>query len=505
MNIISEKKYLAFDFGASSGRAIVGKYDGAKLELEEIHRFDNRPVFVSGTLYWDVLRLFLELKSGIAKATIKYRDISSLGLDTWGCDFGLLDKNKNLLASPVHYRDKRTNNVSKEVFKLISREDIYKRTGAQMLELNTLYQMYSMKLLDSPILENAKYFLMIGDLLNFFLTGNIFCEYTNATTTQMLDQKNRKWEKYILESLGLPRSIFPEIREPGSIIGKLSKNICGELSCTPIPVAIPAYDTSSEITAIPVSSKNHGEKWAYLCCGTWAEAGVVSDSPIITKEGFLARFGNEGGVNCKSYFLKNIAGLWIIQQCRKKWMEENKRNFPWGKLIELTSDSIDRNIFIDVDDPSFEKEIFNMPAAIIKYCKKTNQKTPETIGEFSRNIFESLALKYALNIKSLEKIIGEKIELLHLVGGGSQNELLCQWISNATGIPLIAGPAETAAVGNILFQMLALGDIKNIEEGREIIINSIKLNCYEPKNSDKWSAKFNIYRDKINRNNNYVD
>ena len=192
MNIISEKKYLAFDFGASSGRAIVGKYDGAKLELEEIHRFDNRPVFVGGTLYWDVLRLFLELKSGIAKATIKYRDISSLGLDTWGCDFGLLDKNKNLLSNPVHYRDKRTNNVPEEVFKLIPREDIYKRTGAQMLELNTLYQMYSMKLLNSPILENAKYFLMMGDLFNFFLTGNIFCEYTSATTTQMLDQKSRK-------------------------------------------------------------------------------------------------------------------------------------------------------------------------------------------------------------------------------------------------------------------------------------------------------------------------
>lgn len=503
MNITSKKKYLAFDFGASNGRAIVGKYDGAKLELEEISRFDNKPVFVGGTLYWDVLRLFLELKVGIAKAKTKYKDISSLGLDTWGCDFGLLAKDKRLLSNPVHYRDKRTNNISKEVFRLIPKEDIYRRTGAQVLGLglNTLYQMYSMSLLGSPILGNAKYFLMMGDLFNFFLTGNIFCEYTNATTTQILDQKNRKWEESILKSLSLPKNIFPEIRESGSIVGNLSKSICNELSCMPIPVALPAYDTSSEITAIPISSKNQGEKWAYLCCGTWAVVGVITDSPIITKEGFLAGFGNEGGVNCKSSFLKNIAGLWIIQQCRKKWIQDGKRNLSWDKLIELTNDSIDRNAFIDVDDPSFEKEIFNMPAAIIRYFKKTNQKTPETIGEFSRSIFESLVLKYVLNIKSLEKVIGEKIELLHLVGGGSQNELLCQWISSATGIPLIAGPAETTTSGNILLQMLALGDIKTIEEGREIIINSIKLNYYEPKNSAKWSVKFETYIETQRDNN----
>jgi sugar (pentulose or hexulose) kinase len=502
---INKKKYLAFDFGASNGRVIVGKYNGLKLEMEEIHRFDNIPVFIDSTLYWDILRLFLELKAGILKATLKYKDISSLGVETWGCDFGLLDKNKNLLSNPVHYRDKRTNNISKEVFRCINDKEIYRRTGAQILELNTLYQMYSMSLLDSPILENAEYFLMMGDLFNFFLTGNIFCEYTNATTTQILDQKNRKWEEYILESLSLPKNIFPEIKEPGSIVGNLSKGICNELNCMPIPVALPAYDTSSEITAIPISSKNQKKKWAYLCCGTWAVVGIIADSPIITKEGFLARFGNEGGVNCKSYFLKNIAGLWIIQQCRKKWIQDRKRNISWDKLIELTNDSIDRNVFIDVDDPSFEKEIFNMPAAIIRYFKKTNQRIPETIGEFSRSIFESLVLKYLLNIKSLEKIIGEKIELLHLVGGGSKNELLCQWISSATGIPLIAGPAETTTSGNILLQMLALGDIKTIEEGREIIINSIKINYCEPKNSDKWNVKLEIYRNKINRNNDHIN
>lgn len=494
MNIINEKKYLAFDFGASSGRAMVGKYDGAKLELEEIHRFDNRPVFVGGTLYWDILRLFSELKAGILKAAIKYKSISSLGLDTWGCDFGLLDKNKNLLANPVHYRDKRTNNVSEEVFKLIPREDIYKRTGAQMLELNTLYQMYSMKLLDSPILENAKYFLMIGDLFNFFLTGNIFCEYTSATTTQFLDQKNKKWENYILKSLDIPQYIFPKIKEPGSIVGNLSKKVCYELGCKSISVALPAYDTSSEITAIPISSKDKNKNWVYLNCGTWAIVGVIIDRPIIVEEGFLSGFGNEGGVNGNYHFLKNIVGLWIIQQCRKKWIKDKGKDVSWGEIINLAKDSKDNNIFIDVDELSFGKELFDMPSAVINYCKKTNQKKPENIGEISRCIFESLVLKYVLNIKKLERIIRKKIELIHLVGGGSRNNLLCQWISNATNVPLISGPSEATAKGNILIQMLGTGEIRNINEGREILISSLKLKSYEPEDVDKWNEKFEIYK-----------
>lgn len=237
-----KKNYLAFDFGASNGRVIVGKYDGTKLEQEEIHRFDNMPVFVRGTLYWDFLRLFSELKIGIAKATREFKNISSLGVNTWGCDFGLLDKNKDLLSNPVHCRDKRTNNIPDEVFKFISKEEIYRRTGAQIMEINSLYQIYSMKLSNLPVLENAKYFLMMGDLFNFFLTGDIFCEYTNTTTSQMLDQRNKKWDEYILKSLDIPQNIFPEIKEPGSIVENLSKEICSELGFNSIPIALPAYD-----------------------------------------------------------------------------------------------------------------------------------------------------------------------------------------------------------------------------------------------------------------------
>ena len=488
----NKKSYLAIDFGASNGRAIVGKYDGVKLELEEIHRFDNTPVFIDGTLYWDILRLFLELKTGILKAALKYKDISSLGVDTWGCDFSLLDKNKNLIANPISYRDKRTNNISKMVFRFIPEKDIYRRTGAQILEMNTLYQIYSMRLLNSPILENAKYFLMIADLFNFFLTGNIFCEYTSATTTQFLDQKNKKWENYILKSLDIPQYIFPKIKEPGNIIGNLSKRVCYELGCKSIPVALPAYDTSSEIAAIPISSKD--KNWVYLNCGTWAIVGVIVDNPVIVEEGFLSGFGNEGGVNGKYHFLKNIVGLWIIQQCRKKWIKDKGKDVSWNEIINLAKDSKDNNIFIDVDKPGFEKELFDMPSAVINYCKKTNQKMPENIGGISRCIYESLVLKYVLNIKRLERIIRKKIELIHLVGGGSRNNLLCQWISNATNVPLISGPPETTAKGNILIQMLGTGEIRNINEGREILINSLKLKSYEPEDVDKWNEKFEIYK-----------
>jgi sugar (pentulose or hexulose) kinase len=488
------KNFLAIDFGASNGRAIVGQFDGNTIVLNEVHRFENRPVFAGGVLFWDFLRLFSELKIGISNALKKFSSIESLGLETWGCDFGLLDKDKNLLSNPVHYRDKRTLGLADRVRKKIHDKELYRKTQAQILEINTIYQLYSLKLSDSPLLKNARYFLLLGDLFNFFLTGNTICEYSNATLTQLLNQSRKKWEYSIITILGLPREIFLDVTEPGTIIGKLQKDICVEINCDEITVSLPCYDTTSEITAIPVSSTNKLKSWAYLNCGTWAMVGLISDYPIVTDEGFKQGFGNEGGFGGKYHYLKNIIGLWIIQQCRKKWLEESGKDISWNEIMNLTGASEDINTFINIDDQIFEREVFDMPSSIINYCGDTGQYVPANIGEISRVFYESLVLKYALNVKKLEKITGRKIELLHLVGGGSKDELICQWTSNATGLPVIAGPAETTTTGNLLAQMIAVGDIKNIDEGREVVINSVKLNEYEPHDLEFWKNKFEIYK-----------
>ncbi|MBM3705694.1 MAG: rhamnulokinase, partial [Actinobacteria bacterium] len=320
------ENFLAVDYGASNGRAIVGEFDGKKLILNEIHRFENRPVFLGNTFYWDFLRLFSELKNGISIAAKQYREISGMGVETWGCDFGLLDRTGTLLSNPVHYRDRRTVGLSEEVKKIFSEWELYERTQAQIIEINTLFQLYYLKKNKSPILENARHLLLLGDLFNFFLTGEIICEFSNATLTQLLNQREMKWDEHIIKKLELPRHIFTDVTAPCKIIGKISGIICDEIECPVIPVALPCYDTTSEITAIPVSRENSLKNWAYLNCGTWAMVGIISGRPIVSKEGFEKKFGNEGGFGGKYHYLRNMIGLWIIQQCRKKWINEKSAN-----------------------------------------------------------------------------------------------------------------------------------------------------------------------------------
>ena len=307
--MVKTKNFLALDYGASSGRAIIGKFSGRKFELEEAYRFDNRPVYAGGTLYWDILRLYSELKAGISAAFRKNIGIASIGVDTWGCDFALLDKDKNLLSNPVHYRDKRTIGMRGKMEKIIPEYEIYEKTQAQILEIAALYQLFSLKTGEKQILESARYFLMISDLLNFYLTGELASEYTNASTSIALDQKNKKWEKYILAKLGIPSDIFMDVSEPGTIIGKVNREVCGELQIGSVPVALPAYDTAGEIFAVPVSNTNKTKNWAYLNCGTWAMAGMVLDEPLVNKMGYAEGFGNEGGPFNKYHFLTNIIGM----------------------------------------------------------------------------------------------------------------------------------------------------------------------------------------------------
>ncbi len=489
------QNFLALDFGASNGRAIVGSFDGQVLKLNEVHRFENRPVYMGKTLYWDFLRLFSELKAGISEAVRNFKDIESIGVDTWGCDFGLLGKDNSLLSNPVHYRDKRTLGMADKLKGFFTNWDMYERTQAQIIEINTIYQLYYLKENKSPILENSKYLLLLGDLFNFFLTGELVCEFTNATLTQLLNQREKKWEKFIINKLGLPADIFIDITEPGKIIGSLNSEVCDELGCRSLKVALPCYDTTSEITAIPVSRENKLKNWAYLNCGTWAMVGLVSDCPVLSREGFEMGFGNEGGFAGRYHYLKNMTGLWIIQQCRKKWMEDTKKEISWKVIDADTFRAASKNVFIDVDDYVFEREIFDMPSCVLKYLKNTGQDIPGSIGEMSICVYESLALKYMINLKKLEKITGRKIELLHLVGGGSNNRLLCQWLADASELPLIAGPQETTSTGNLLAQMVASRTAANIDEAREIMINSVELNYYLPdkKNYSLWQDKFDNY------------
>ncbi len=490
----NSKKFLAIDFGASNGRALLGKYDGSSLVLEEIYRFENRPVYVMGSLYWEILRLYSELKAGLSKTVSRYGSISSIGIDTWGVDFGLLDTDKKLMQNPIHYRDGRTDGISKKVFKIIDEKTLYFKTGAQFLQINTIFQLYSMVLSNSAALSNASRLLMIGDLINYFLTGDIIAEYTAATTTQLYNQSINKWDTSILKSLKIPEHIFPEVIEPGIKINNIKKEIVAETGCGNITVTLPAYDTSSEITSIPLAEEDKNKNWAYFCCGTWAMVGIISPVLIIEEKGMEYGFGNEGGVEGNHHYLKNLIGMWVIQQCRRKWSENLKDELSWESIVSQARDSDDNNIFINVNDEAFKKEIFDMPSAIAAYCKKTSQSIPKTIGEFSRCTFQSLVLAYTLSIRQLEFITEKKIEIIYIVGGGSKNKLLCQWVSDALGLPVVSGLAETTATGNILLQMIAMGEVKDIDEAKNVLLNSVKLKYYEPKDTSIWQDKYDKYQ-----------
>ena len=489
MAINSTKKFLAVDFGASNGKALMAGYDGKTLALKETYRFENRPVYAVGELYWDILRLYSELKNSLSNSILKYGKISSIGVDTWGIDFGLLDKNGKLLGNPVHYRDKRTETISSRLFEMISEKEIYSRTGVQVLEMNTIFQLYSMILSGSESLKNAEKILLIGDLLNYFLTGKKILEYTAATTTQLYDQQGERWDFKIFELIGLSPELFPEVLKPGILIDNIKDDIRTETGCGAIPVCLSAYDTSSEIASIPVLSEHLKSNWAYFCCGTWAMSGIVSNKPIIDPRGQEYGFGNEGGVEGKSHFLKNIVGLWIIQQCRKKWSEDSGSDLKWSDIVMQAENAGDSDIIIDVNDDIFNKEIFDMPGAIYRYCTETGQSAPESIGGYSRCAFQSLVIAYTLSIRQLEDITNKNIEVIYIVGGGSNNRLICQWTADSLGIPVVSVPLETTATGNILLQLTASGEVRNIGEAKDILAGSIKSKTYEPGDRSIWDIK----------------
>ena len=489
---MTSKNYLIIDFGASNGRSAIARFDGNKFDMEVTHRFDNRPVYVAGALYWDILRLYSELLIGIQSSVGKYKNITSMALDTWGADFGFIDNNGKLISNPVHYRDEKRKVDADSLYKIITRKELFEFTGASIIPIFDLFHLYSLKLQNAPEFVNRDKFLTMPDIFNYFLTGRIYNEYTRVTTSVMYSQKESRWEDRIFDRLDLPRDIFPEIIKPGEKIDNISNKVCSELEIKTMPVIAPAtHDTPSAVAGIPVESKN--KNWAFISMGTWCIIGQETESPIINDQAFNAGFSNEGGVEGINLFVRHITGLWIIQQCREKWIKDSNRSISWDEIVNLSYAAEPFKSFINVDVLIFSKPQVDIHETISKYCKEKGQGIPESIGEISRCIYESLAMKFKYNLSKLEKLTGKKIELLHLMGGGTQNKLLCQWTADAAGTPAISGPTETTSVGNLLMQLKASGEIKTIDEGRKISTRSSEVVNYEPENKDMWDEAYNRY------------
>ncbi|AYO30145.1 rhamnulokinase [Biomaibacter acetigenes] len=466
---------LAADFGASSGRLILSKFDGDKIELEEIHRFSNDPVRIGSRFYWDFPRLFHELKNGLKKAALKGIDISGIGIDTWGVDYGLIDKNGDLLSNPIHYRDNRTDNIIDDIEKIMSFEEIYKVTGIQYLQLNTLYQLYADLKFRPDILEKADALLFMPDLFNFYLTGQKYNEYTIASTSQMLEVFSKTWALEMLEKLSLPTKILQKIIMPGNIIGKLTKDIQEETGLPDVPVmSVGSHDTASAVAATPLE----GENCAYISSGTWSLLGVESKEPIVNEDSLKDNFTNEGGLEGRIRFLKNINGLWMIQQLKKHW-QEHGIDVGYGEISKAAAAVKNDGFIIDPNDKSFLAPL-NMATAVQQYCINNGQGEPREIGEIARAVYNGLAREYKARISNLEEITGRKINVINMVGGGIQDEFLCQHTANITGKTVLAGPIEATALGNILAQLIALGEINDLSQGREIVKNSITQKKYTP-------------------------
>lgn len=481
-------KILAFDYGASSGRAILGEFDGEKVTLTELHRFSSDPVMMNGTFTWDFPRLFFEMKRGILNAyNAGHKDIASIGIDTWGVDFGLLSKNGELLGNPVHYRDTRTDGMIELACTRSSEKEIYDITGIAFQKFNTLYQLLALAEQNSVILKNADTLLFIPDLFNYYLTGEKYCEYTITSTSQLFDPVKGEWAVDLIKKVipGINTDILPEVIPAGTKVGTLSESICRELGVAPIPViAVAEHDTGSAVVSVPFFDK----KSAYLSSGTWSLLGLELDKPVINDKMRELNYTNEGGINNNVRLLKNIMGLWINQECKRHWEKMGEK----VTFDELDGGAMAAKPFaciIDVDDQRFF-EPNNMPVKIQEYCQETGQYVPQTKGEITRCVMESLALKYRQAIEGLEEIVGYKIPALHIVGGGCKNKILSQFTANAINRPVYAGPIEATAIGNIMTQLISLGAVKSLEEAREVVRNSFPIEEYVPENTGDWDKAY---------------
>ncbi len=448
--------YLAADFGGGSGRIIAGTLDGDNIKLEEIYRFPNRQIQLGKHLYWDFLALFEEMKTGLKLAAQKGLQVESIGIDTWGVDFGLIDRNGNLLGNPICYRDARTQGVPSEVFKKIDIQSHYAEAGIQIMDINTIFQLYSAYQENAGLVEQADKLLFMPDLFSFYLTGKANNEYCIASTSELLDARKRTWNFPLIQKLGLPTKLFGEIVQPGTVRGTITPEIAEETGLSPTVkvIAVGSHDTASAVFAVPY--KNHSSKGkAYLSSGTWSLLGVELDEPILTEEARMAGCTNEGGVGGKIRFLQNITGLWILQCLMKEWKDAGNGT-DYATLV-TEAEEAETDSLIDVDDPIFQKPE-NMEKAIAHFCENHGQIVPRGRGEIARCVLASLAKRYKRGIEEMNAMLPEPIKELHIIGGGSQNKLLNRLTEEATGIPVIAGPVEATAIGNIMVQAMANTD-----------------------------------------------
>ncbi|MDL2312760.1 rhamnulokinase [Bacteroidales bacterium OttesenSCG-928-B11] len=474
------KNYLSIDLGAGSGRAIVGCFKDGKIFLEELHRFENRPVKLNGTLYWDFPALFDNVKKGIVSAQRKGYDLRGIGVDTWGVDFGLIDRRGNLVANPVTYRDSRTQGMCDEVCEIVPREEMYRISGIQQMEINTIYQLLSLRKNSDPSLEIADRLLFTPDLVNYFLTGRVANEYTIASTSQLLNAQTKKWENTLFQKLNLPLELMGEIIQPGEVVGSLIDEITEETGAKNAKVfVVGSHDTASAIGAIP----EEGGSWAFLSSGTWSLLGVLSENPILSKKALENDFTNEGGVDDKILFMRNITGLWLLQRLMEEWGKDEKLSYEM--LLDEAEKTEPFRSIVDSDDPSFSNPL-NMRVAIQEYCRKTGQLVPQTRGELTRCVLESLAMKYAVVMRKLADCANRKIDKLHVVGGGGQNRMLNQFIADVLDMEVVTALTEATAIGNIMQQAIADHTVPDWKAGHEIIRNSFDFNTFKPKNHEKW-------------------
>ena len=486
---MNSSSFLAFDLGAESGRAILGDLRDGRLHIKEIHRFPNHPFDVRGHLHWNILSLFEEVKNGM-KACLAGQGVlpASCSVDTWGVDFGLLAGDGSLLGFPYSYRDPRGLKAMDEALLRLPRETIYQLTGIQFLPFNTLFQLYAMVKDDSPLLDCSSDLLFMPDLFHYLLTGVKATEFTIATTSQLFNPLTRGWAVEIFETLTLPMHIMQEVIRPATLIGPLDPRIASETGFQNVQVVASAgHDTAAAIAAVPAA----GRSWAYISSGTWSLMGIELKAPILTQDALRFNFTNEGGLEDTTRFLKNIAGLWLLQQCRKEWDAAGRISYE--ELARSAETAPPFQALIDPDWPEFLNPE-SMTSAITRYCRKTGQEPPSSKPEFVRAILESMALKYRQTLEELEQTTSQSVDRIHVIGGGSRNRLLCRFTAEATGRPVMAGPSEATAVGNILGQALALGHVRSLAEIREISRKSTDLTFYEPRQTLAWEAAYQRFR-----------
>lgn len=482
-----KKQYIAIDLGASNGRGILGTVEDGKLTLTEVHRFENNPVMVGEHLCWNVLGLLENIKTALRMAAQRLdgQTVDGIGIDTWGVDFGILDANGEILGIPIHYRDDQTDGMMEEAAQTLSQAALYQETGIAFMKFNTLYQLLAMKKRRSVALEHGARLLFMPDLMGWLLTGQMATEYTIASTGAVLSAKTRDWSDKLFDVYGLPKGLRCPVVQPGTMLGRLRPAIAQETGLGEAPVySVAGHDTASAVAAVPAQ----GGDFAYLSSGTWSLMGIESPVPMLGEEMIRGNFTNEGGAFGTYRILKNIMGLWIVQECRRYWIKQGQ-DYSFGRLVELAEAEPPFLAMIDPDDELFF-DPGRMPEKVQEFCRKTGQSVPETPGAIIRCVLESLALRYRWCVDALEKIRGSRIEALHIVGGGCQNALLNQFTANALGRPVICGPVEATAIGNIIMQAVGDGAIASLEEGRRLSAASFDLDCYQGQDAAAWQEAY---------------